>query len=102
MELKEVCYGCQTPKFERTVLKERFSENTIIAMLLLNTSRDESSLLVAACLKTLAELQNELVNYFHNTVEHVVGTEIKRKYVRLQSIRLEPILHLDKNDLSKK
>ncbi len=102
LELREVRYGGQTLQFELTVPKERFSEETSIAMLLLNTLRDESSPLVIACLKTLAELQNEIVNYFHNTVEHVVGTETKRKHVSLQSIRPEHILHLDRDNLSEK
>jgi hypothetical protein len=102
LNLKEVRYGCQTPKFELTVSKEKFAENTSIATLLLNTSRDESSLLLAASLKTIAELQNEIVNYFYNTVEHVTNTEIKRKHIPLQSIRPENILRLDRNELSQK
>jgi hypothetical protein len=102
LNLKEVRYGCQAPKFELTVSQEKFAENTSIATLLLNTSRDESSLLLAACLKTIAELQNEIVNYFHNTIELVVGTEAKQKHVPLQSIRPENILRLDRNELSQK
>jgi hypothetical protein len=81
LNLKEVRYGCQTPKFELTVPKDKFAENTSIATLLLNTSRDENSLLLAAVLKTIAELQNEIVNYFHNTIEHVANTETKLKHV---------------------
>jgi hypothetical protein len=45
--------------------------------------RGTYSLLLAASLKTIAELQNEIVNYFHNTVEHVINTEIKRKQIPL-------------------
>jgi hypothetical protein len=101
LNLKEVRYGCQAPKFELIVPNERFAESTSIATLLLNTSKDESSLLLAASIKTIAELENEIVNYFHNTVEHV-GTETKRKHVPLQSIRLENILCLDRNELSQK
>ncbi|CAF0975366.1 unnamed protein product [Rotaria sordida] len=102
LNLKEVRYGCQTPKFELTVPKEKFAESTSIATLLLNTSKDESSLLLAASIKTIAELQNEIVNYFHSTIEHAINTETKRKQVPLQSIRLENILRLDRNELSQK
>lgn len=102
LNLKEVRYGCQAPKFEMIVSKEKFAESTSVATLLLNTSRDDSSLLVAACLKTVAELQNEIVSYFHNTVEHTIGIDTKQKRVPLQSIRPEHILRLDRNDLSKK
>ncbi|CAF1340047.1 unnamed protein product [Adineta steineri] len=102
LNLNEVRYGCQTPKFDLTFPKDKFAENTSIATLLLNTSRDESSLLLAAVLKTLAELQNEIVNYFHNTIEHIDNKEIKRKHVLLQSIRPENILRLDRNELSQK
>ncbi|CAF3907546.1 unnamed protein product, partial [Rotaria sp. Silwood2] len=102
LNLKEVRYGCQTPKFELSVTKEKFAESTSIATLLLNTSKDESSLLLAASIKTIAELQNEIVNYFHNTIEHVINTETKRKQVPVQSIRLDNILRLDRNELSQK
>ena len=102
LNLKQVRYGCQAPKFELTIPKEQFAENTSIATLLLNTSRDESSILLAAALKTIAELQNEIVNYFQTTVEHLLATEIKRKHVPLQSIRPENILRLDRNELSQK
>ncbi|CAF5199653.1 unnamed protein product, partial [Rotaria magnacalcarata] len=102
LKLKEVRYGCQTPKFERTVAKEHFAESTSIATLLLNTSKDESSLLLAASIKTLADLQNEIVNYFHNNINNVINTETKRKSVPLQSIQLENILRLGRIELSEK
>ncbi|CAF3102815.1 unnamed protein product [Rotaria sp. Silwood2] len=102
LSLKEVRYGCQTPKFELNVPKEKFAENTSIATVLLNTSKDESSILLAASIKTIAELQNEIVNYFHSTIEHAINTETKRKQVPVQSIRLENILQLDRHDLSQK
>ncbi|CAF3712950.1 unnamed protein product [Rotaria sp. Silwood1] len=102
LKLKEVRYGCQTPKFELTAAKEKFAESTSIATLLLNTSKDESSLLLAASIKTIAELQNEIVNYFHNNINDVINIETKRKQIPLQSIRLENILRLDRIELSQK
>ncbi|CAF4298072.1 unnamed protein product, partial [Rotaria sp. Silwood2] len=102
LKLKEVRYGCQTPKFELPVAKEKFAESTSIATLLLNTSKDESSLVLAASIKTIAELQNEIVNYFHNNINDVINTGTKRKQIPLQSIRPENTLRLDRIELSQK
>ncbi|CAF4177970.1 unnamed protein product, partial [Rotaria sordida] len=102
LKLKEVHYGCQKPKFELPVAKEKFAESTSIATVLLNTSKDESSLLLAASIKTIAELQNEIVNYFHNNINNVINTEIKRKQIPLPSIRLENLLRLNRIELSQK
>ncbi|CAF2688702.1 unnamed protein product [Rotaria sp. Silwood2] len=100
LTFKEVRYGCQKLKFEHAVPREKFAENTSIAMLLLTSSRDDS-ILLPACLKTIAELQNELVNYFQNTIETTTTIETKGKCV-LQSIRPEHIFSLNRNDFSRK
>ncbi|CAF1188642.1 unnamed protein product [Rotaria sp. Silwood1] len=102
INLKEVHHGNQTIKFEKTTSKEKFAESTSINALLLNTSSDESSLLLVACLKTLAELQNEIVNYFHDTIKDDVRKETERKRLPLQSIRPEHIFNLDRNRLNQK
>ena len=102
LNLKDLQYGCQTPKFQLIHSKEKFAENTSIATVLLNTSRDESSLVLAALIKTIAEFQNEIVNYFHNTLEDLNKTQMKIKQIPLQSIRLENILCLDQKELSQK
>ncbi|CAF4419783.1 unnamed protein product [Rotaria socialis] len=99
LTLEEVRYGCQTFKFKRDLPKEKYAENTSMAMLLLTSSRDDTMIL-PACLKTIADLQNEIFNYFHNTIETTART--KRKRVPLQSIRLEHVLSLDRNFLSRK
>ncbi|CAF2688718.1 unnamed protein product [Rotaria sp. Silwood2] len=77
LTFKEVRYRYQTLKFEHVGPKEKFAENTSITMLLLTSSRDDS-ILLTACLKTIAELQNEIVNYFHNTVETTTTTKTKK------------------------
>ena len=102
LNLKDLQYGCQTPEFQLIHSKEKFAENTSIATVLLNTSRDESSLVLAAVIKTIAEFQNEIVNYFHNTLEDLNKTQMKIKQIPLQSIRLENILCLDQKELSQK
>ncbi|CAF3368108.1 unnamed protein product [Rotaria socialis] len=99
LTLEEVRYGSQTFKFKRDLPKEKYAENTSMAMLLLTSSRDDTMIL-PACLKTIADLQNEIFNYFHNTIETTART--KRKRVPLQSIRLEHVLSLDRNFLSRK
>lgn len=57
-------------------------------------------MLLPACLKTIAELQNELVNYFHNKIETTI--KIKQKRVSLQSIQKEHIFSLSRDNLSAK
>ncbi|CAF2743269.1 unnamed protein product, partial [Rotaria sp. Silwood2] len=100
LDLKELRYGCQSAKFERNVSKQDFAENTSLAMLLLNQSRDDSSFLLLACLKTLAEMQNKIVNYFDESIECAGKTLIRRKCVPLQSIRPEHIFCYDRNELN--
>ncbi|CAF1040574.1 unnamed protein product, partial [Didymodactylos carnosus] len=101
ISLKEFRYGCQRLSFENDVPKENFAENTSIAMLLLTTSRD-ATILLPACLKTIAELQNEIVNYFQNAIETKSTVTTKRKRVPLQSIRKEHIFDFDRMKLSQK
>ncbi|CAF1094104.1 unnamed protein product [Rotaria sordida] len=101
LTIKEFRFNCITLKLERIENRLNFAKETSIAALLLNTSRDESSLLLAACMKTIAELQNELVNYFHNAVAHS-GTLENRKHVNLQAIHPEHVFWLDRCDLSQK
>jgi hypothetical protein len=102
LKLKEVRFNCQRPTLERALPKDEFADKTSIATVLLNASKDESSLLLAACLKTIGELQNEIVNYFHNVVEKSVITRINQKKVQLQAIRPEYILYLDRHEITKK
>jgi hypothetical protein len=102
LKLKEVRFGCQRPKLERAVPKDEFADKTSIATVLLNASKDESSLLLAACLNTIGELQNEIVNYFHNVVEKSINTRMNQKKVRLQAIRLEHTWCLDRYEVTKK
>jgi hypothetical protein len=103
LNLNEVRYGCQTTKFERTSPEEDFARNTKIAMLLLNTSKDDSSILLAACLRTIGELQNEIVHFFHNKiVNDADSNRYRENAIPIQSIRSEHILHLDGNFISTK
>ncbi|CAF4551631.1 unnamed protein product, partial [Rotaria magnacalcarata] len=53
LNLKEVRYDCQTAKLEHVKEKENFAKNTMIAVVLLNASKDATSILLAACLITI-------------------------------------------------
>ncbi|CAF0841320.1 unnamed protein product [Didymodactylos carnosus] len=111
LNLKQVRFGCQTPTFVREQRAEDFAENTSIAFLLLNTSKDDSSLLLAACLRTIAELQNELVFYYKNTILNEskvidINTNDTEKQIlkriQIQTIKPEHVLQLNSNDISLK
>ncbi len=103
LNLNEVRYGCQTTKFELPSTEEDFAQNTKIAMILLNTSKDDSSILLAACLKTIGELQNEIVHFFHNKiVNDADNNRYRENAIPIQSIRPEHILHLDEDVISTK
>ncbi|CAF4175411.1 unnamed protein product [Rotaria socialis] len=104
LTLKKVQYGCHQEVLDlNNVKKEDFAKSTKLAMVLLNISKDNSSILIAACLRTIGELQNKIVNYFHQTC----GSDVKQKQlgehtVPLQGIRPEHILRLNAYDLSSK
>ncbi|CAF3682110.1 unnamed protein product [Adineta steineri] len=104
LNFNEVRYGCQTAKFELSSSSEEdFATNTKIAMVLLNTTKDDSSILLAGCLRTIGELQNEIVHFFHNRIINDAETSRYRENViPIQSIRPEHMLHLDENIISRK
>ncbi|CAF3570746.1 unnamed protein product, partial [Rotaria sordida] len=103
LNLNELQYGCQPTKFELTLKQEDFAIHTKIAMVLLNTTKDESSILLAACLRTIGQLQNEIVHFFHNKiVNDADNNRYHQNAIPIQSIRPEHILHLDANVISTK
>ncbi|CAF3395094.1 unnamed protein product [Rotaria sp. Silwood1] len=103
LNFNELQYGCQPTKFELTLLKEDFATNTKIAMVLLNTTKDESSILLAACLRTIGQLQNDIVHFFHNKiVNDANNNRYHQNAIPIQSIRPEHILRLDADVISTK
>ncbi|CAF2109890.1 unnamed protein product [Rotaria magnacalcarata] len=101
LNLKEVRFECQTAKIEHVQEKENFAKNTMIAVVLLNASKDATSILLAACLKIIGKLQNEVVNYFHNTL----GTDLSERrrqehIVSVQSIRSEHLFEINAEEIS--
>ena len=103
LTLTEVRYGCQVTKFQLPPKKDDFANNTKLAMVLLNTSKDDSSILLAASLRSIGELQNEVVHFFHNKIAHDAQTNpYVQNAIPLQSIRPEHILHLDTDVINAK
>ncbi|CAF4176985.1 unnamed protein product, partial [Rotaria sp. Silwood2] len=103
LNLNELQYGCQPTKFELPLSQEDFATNTKLAMVLLNTTKDESSILLAACLRTIGQLQNEIVHFFHNKiVNDADNNRYHQNAIPIQSIRPEHILRLDADVISTK
>ncbi|CAF3798071.1 unnamed protein product, partial [Rotaria sp. Silwood1] len=100
--MKEVQYRCQTAKLEHNIPQYEFAKNTKFAAVLLNTSKDESSILLAACLTTLGKLQNEIVNFFHHKIIGNEESSRRQRAIPIQSIRAEHVLKLTPNDISLK
>jgi hypothetical protein len=100
--VKEVQYRCQTAKLEHNIPQNEFAKNTKFAAVLLNTSKDESGILLAACLTTLGELQNEIVNFFHDKIIGNEGNSRRQRAIPIQWIRAEHVLNLTPNDISLK
>ena len=101
LTLKEVRFDCQVAKLEHVQEKENFAKNTMIAVVLLNASKDATSILLAACLKTIGQLQNEVVNYFHNTIgTDPTGSRRQEYVVPVQSIRSEHLFKIDAEEIS--
>ena len=60
----------------------------------------QTSILLAACLKTIGQLQNEVVNYFHNIVgTDPTGSRRKEHVVPVQSIREEHLFKIDVDEI---
>ncbi|CAF1081169.1 unnamed protein product [Adineta ricciae] len=101
LNLKEVRLDCQTVQIKHLHSKENFAKNTMIAVVLLSESNDATSILLAACLKTIGQLQNEVVNYFHNTIgTDPLGTRRKEYVVAVQSVRPEHLFEIDARKIS--
>jgi hypothetical protein len=104
LTLRKVQFGCHHVELDlNSVEKENFAKKTKLAMVLLNISKDNSSILLAACLRTIGELQNEIVNYFRQTFDtDLKQNQLQEHIIPLQGIRSEHILRLSSHDLSSK
>jgi hypothetical protein len=93
INLSEVRYGSQLRIFDRHMNKDKK-----LAFFSLNVSKDDSSLILTATLQTIAELQNNIVNYFHNEI--IQSTNIRR--LPIHTIENEHLLQLDTETINNK
>ncbi|CAF0884533.1 unnamed protein product [Adineta steineri] len=96
----KVQFGCQTASLDRSHQQKDFAKHSKFATVLLNTSKDMSSIALAGCLRKLGELQNEIVNFYHGNI-YADTTKMKRM-VSLQTVQREHILYLDASEISTK
>jgi hypothetical protein len=68
LNLKEIQFKCQRPAVIQPVDRINFVRDTSLASLLINTSKDASSILAVAYLHTLSKMQNEIIGYFNNMI----------------------------------
>ncbi|CAF3576528.1 unnamed protein product [Rotaria sp. Silwood1] len=97
LKLNEIYLDSQVFKFEHSYPLEEFKHRTEIAKLLLNSSGDKQCILLLACLKTIAQLQNDIVQYFHK----IMNKKHQPHAVPLQAVQEKDLLYLDKNFNSK-
>ncbi|CAF1079402.1 unnamed protein product [Didymodactylos carnosus] len=77
---------------------QQFAKLTKLAYFLLNTSKDNSSLSILACLQTLAKLQNNLINYYKQvTNPHSLNNdnETQQLAIPIQKLKQEHLLVLN-------
>jgi len=99
LNLTEIQYRCQRPKFNRPERREDFAHDTFLASFLLNTSKDASSILVLAIIQTLSKYQNDIINNFNRLLFND-GRNIPN--IHVQSVKAEHVFRFNGNELRKK
>ena len=99
LDLTEVQAGCQRPKVDRPTTPVNFARDTSLALLLLNTAKDASSILVVAYLHTLSNMQNEIIGNFNNTI---LNEAINFPHIPVQAIKAEHVFRFDAQEWRKK
>ncbi|CAF4223201.1 unnamed protein product, partial [Rotaria sordida] len=104
LNFKEVRLGSQTITFENKYSLEDFAKKTEISKLLLNSSGDDNnSLLLVACLKTIAELQNDIVKHFHEIMNsNTMNKKLQPHVVSLQAVQKKHLFCIDQEFISRK
>ncbi len=74
--------------------RSNFDNDTNISMFLLNKSKDSESIVLIACLQTLAKLQNDIVDYFHSNVDNY-------QTIPIQSIQQKHLFDFSTNKFRK-
>ncbi|CAF3661661.1 unnamed protein product [Rotaria socialis] len=103
LSFNEVCLDSQSIKFEHKYPSEEFRQRTEIAKLFINSSKDPNSLLLIACIKTISNLQNKIVQHFCDTMNsNSPDVRVQRQTVSLQSLQPKNLLCLEKDIISRK
>ena len=95
INLTEVYFNQKRIQFQRCENKFHFSKETNISLCLLNTSNRSESILLVACLQTIANFHNDCIDYFNS---HVINDQ---HLIPLQSIQQKNLLDFD-TDRSRK
>ncbi|CAF1066989.1 unnamed protein product [Rotaria sordida] len=97
LKLNEVAYGCQIRSFHLDPdSKNNFKQDTKLAYVLLNTSKDDSSIILAGCLVKLAEYQNNIVGHFRQKVIKNNNENVKQRQLQtIQNVKKEQLFHMD-------
>ncbi|CAF1662632.1 unnamed protein product [Rotaria sp. Silwood1] len=103
LSFKEVYLDSQPIKFEHKYPSEEFRQKTEIAKLFINSPRDPNSLLLIACIKTISDLQNNIVQQFYNIMNsNSADKRVQPQTVPLQSLQPKHLLCLDNDMISRK
>jgi hypothetical protein len=92
--LDEVYFDQQKIQSENSQWNSNFDNDTNISMFLLNKSKDSESLVLIACLQTLANLQNNIVDYFHSDA-------VNCRAIPIQSIQQKHLFDFGTNKFRK-
>ncbi|CAF3346168.1 unnamed protein product [Rotaria sp. Silwood2] len=106
INLNEIYYDQRKYKFQRYESKYTFEDKTNISMFLLNKSNDNESMIVAACLQTIGNLQNNIIHYYHSHIGNYTSNDDQyfhhhHHIVTLQSIQQKHLFQFDTNKIRK-
>jgi hypothetical protein len=86
---------------ERKLQSENFDNDTNISMFLLNKSKDSENMILVAYLQTFANLQNDIVDYFHSHVVNYESNKQNYRVIPIQSIQQRQLFDFDTNKFRK-
>ncbi|CAF0807414.1 unnamed protein product [Didymodactylos carnosus] len=101
LKLDEVAYGCQVRPFHLDPnTKDGFEKETKLAYVLLNTTKDDSSIILAGCLIKLAQYQNDIVGHFiQKTINsNDQNTRHIQQQQTIQNVKNEQLFQMDSDN----
>ncbi|CAF4144809.1 unnamed protein product [Rotaria sp. Silwood2] len=103
IDLNEVNFDNKKHEFQRSLPKHNFANRTNISIFLLNKSNYGEGRLSVACLQTLGNLQNDIVDYFHSHVVNSTNKHDKYYYrtIPIQDIQEKHLFRFDSHEIRK-